>query len=68
MGKTYWWIEERENPQTGTYYVACGKLTNAQAKDKEKSLYGYNTMHKFLTEEAYNLEIDKLRNAGERVQ
>lgn len=65
MKKFY--IMERQNPQTGVYYVAMGQLSKAEAKKHEKPLYGYNIMHSFGTEEEYSAEIFALKTAGERV-
>ncbi len=61
------WIKERYNPQLGTYYVPCGQLSNTAARRQEKSLYGYNTMHEYDTEEEYNNEIARLKSSGENV-
>jgi len=63
-----WWIKERDNPQLGTYWVACGQLSKTEARRKEGSLYGMNIMHAFDTEEAYNARLDQLRQSGECVQ
>jgi hypothetical protein len=68
MGK-YYWIKERYNPQYGTCYVACGNTyTVKDAKKAESPLYGENIMHKFDTEEEYNKEIKRLKEAGEHVR
>ncbi len=61
------WIKERDNPQLGTYWVACGQLSTAAAKRKESSLYGFNIMHRFDTEKAYKARLSKLRKSGERL-
>jgi hypothetical protein len=63
----YWWIKERQNPQLGTYYVACGQITVTQARMHEGAIYGSNRMHKFETKEAYEQRIVELRKQGERV-
>lgn len=63
-----YYIKERQNPQLGTYYVACGLLSKTAAKRKESGLYGFNIMHPFETEEAYNARLTELREAGESVQ
>ncbi len=62
------WIKERENPQLGTYFVLCGKLSKKDAKAREGSIYGFNTMHSFDTEDAYKSRIAELKKAGERIQ
>lgn len=67
MKAKYYWIKERCNPQLGTYYVPCGNLPVKKAKRMESSLYGCNTMLRFESEEAYNVELDRLKSAGERV-
>ena len=63
-----WWIKERDNPQLGTYWVACGQLSKTAARRIEGSLYGMNLMHGYDTEEAYNARLAQLRKSGERVQ
>lgn len=60
-------IKERDNFQSPVYYVACGKLSNAAAKRKEKSLAGCNTMHAFDTLEAYEARLAELRATGANV-
>lgn len=67
MKAKYFWIKERHNPQTGTYYVKYGRISAARAKKMEKALYGDNYMLRFDTEEAYNAKIEELKKAGERV-
>jgi hypothetical protein len=64
----FWWIKERDNPQLGTYYVACGQLSKAEAKLMESSLYGSNYMHQFPNEESYIARIAQLKERGEKVQ
>ena len=63
-----WWIKERDNPQLGTYWVACGQLSKTAARRMEGSLYGMNIMHGYDTEEAYNARLSELRKSRERVQ
>ncbi len=63
-----WWIKERDNPQLGTYWVACGQLSKTEAMKKEKSLYGLNTMHRFETESDYQAKLAELKKRNERVQ
>ncbi len=62
------YIKERDNPQTGTYYVAKGQMTKKDAKQAENSLYGSNTMLAFATKEEYDAKLAALKAAGERVQ
>ena len=65
MAGKYFWIKERENPQLGTYYVACGQITIKEAQGYErKSLYGFNIMHKYATKEAYGAELSRLKESG----
>lgn len=63
-----YWIKERQNPQTGTYYVAWGQLSKSKARCMETSLYGENIMHSFDTETAYKNKIAALIKSGESVQ
>lgn len=63
-----WWIKERDNPQLGTYFVACGQMSKTAAKKHETPLYGFNIMHRFDTEEAYQAELAALKKRKERVQ
>lgn len=62
------YIKQRHNPQLGTYYVACGRLSKREAKAKERSLFGDNTMLGFDTGEEYLEMLSSLRAAGEHVQ
>lgn len=68
MPGKFWWLKERYNPQLGTYYVKCGRISIAYAKAIGKALYGENTMHKFESEEEYLAEIDRLKKSGEKIQ
>lgn len=63
-----WWIKERNNPQLGVYYVACGQLSWTEAKRNEKPLYGSNRMLQFASEADYNGALERLRKEGKRVQ
>lgn len=63
-----YYIKERDHPQLGTYFVACGKMSKKDAKREENQLYGYNTMHAYDTEEAYNARLVELKASGERCQ
>jgi len=64
-----WWIKERDNPQLGTYWVACGQLSKTEATRMERgSIYGCNIMHRFDTELEYLSKLTELKNRKERVQ
>lgn len=65
MAKNYW-IRERHNPQLGVYYVAHGVMSVKDAKKYEDSLYGYDYMLRFKTEDEYNAKIQELKDKGER--
>jgi hypothetical protein len=61
MKGKYFYIKERDNPQLkSAYYTALGNLTVKEAKKAEFSSYGYNTIIKFDTKEAYLTECEKL--------
>lgn len=66
--KVKWYLMERDNPQLGTYWVAKGPFTKADAPGKSKSVYGGVTYHAFDTEEEYNAKIAELKANGERVR
>ena len=63
-----YYLKERVNPQLGTYYVRCGKMSKTAAKRAEGSVYGSNYMHGFGTEDEYNARIAELKASGEGVQ
>ena len=63
-----YWLKERHNPQTGVYYVKMGQMTKKAAKEYEDTLYGYNIMQPFDTEQQYIERISDLEKQGERVQ
>ena len=67
MAGKYFWIKERYNPQLGTYYILQGRITVAEAKRMESTLYGDNWMHKYKTETEYQSAIAKLIKDGEKV-
>ena len=60
----YFWIKERDNLQLGTYFVAYGQISVKEAREKERSLYGFNYMHKFATNKEYEARIAELRAQG----
>ena len=60
MTKSFW-IKERENPQIGIYYTACGQLSKTAAKKMEKSIYGTNTMLEYQTEKEYKKALTTLK-------
>lgn len=62
-----WWIKERDNPQLGTYWVPMGKISQKEAREHGKALYGYNTMHSFDSLEAYEEKLRQLKKSGERI-
>jgi len=62
-----YWIKERRNPQTGTYWVPYGQLTAAEARRRESTLYGDNKMHRYRSMKAYLAALKLLREQGERV-
>lgn len=62
------WIKERSNPQLGTYFVAEGRMSKAEARRMENTRYGENVMHGFDTEGAYKSRLSELRSSGEKVQ
>jgi hypothetical protein len=56
-----YWIKERHNLQTGTYYVACGQMTKSAAKSIETGcLYGSNKMHSYDSIEEYKKRLSEL--------
>lgn len=67
MAKQFY-IKERNNPHfKKPYYVACGQLTKKDAKAKESSLYGDNTMLSYATEQEYKDALEKLKADGYNV-
>ena len=60
------WIMERINPQTGTYYKDCGQLRVVDARKKEQCLYGAAIMHRFSTEAEKDARVQELKEANER--
>lgn len=60
MKSQLYYIKERHNPQTGTYYVACGQMTSKDARDAARPLYGSNVMHGFNSKEEYDAECKRL--------
>jgi hypothetical protein len=65
MPGKYYWIKERHNPQfESSYYVACGQITAAMARDMERSLYGNNVMLRFDTKDQYEKKLSELRENG----
>ncbi len=63
-----WYIKQRDNPQLGTYYVACGQLSKAAARRQEGSLYGFNLMRPYETYQQYEKALADLKANGERIQ
>lgn len=63
-----YYICERDNPQLGIYYIACGMLSKTAAKRKEQAIYGHNTMLPFDTLTEYQEKVAQLRREGHKVQ
>lgn len=59
-----WWIKERNNPQTGTYYVREGRLSKRAAARMENTIYGSNRMLSFDTEAECAAEFDRLTSSA----
>ena len=62
-----YWIKERHNPQLGIYYIACGQLSKSAAMRMEDTLYGFNVMYPYDTEEEYQDRLKALRNLGNKI-
>jgi len=62
------YIKQRVNPQCGTYFVACGKMSKSAAKRAERPLYGDNVMHSYGSEAEYRARLAQLEADGELVQ
>lgn len=62
-----YFIKERNNPQTGIYYILMGKLPAKEAKKHETSLYGFNTMLRYKTKSEYDLAILVLKESNARI-
>lgn len=67
MNNKPFWIKKRHNPQLGTYFVACGRMSLAEARGQEYALYGSNEMLRLDTEAEYLDKLEELRAAGEEV-
>lgn len=82
LGQGYWGFDEslneakqfylgwRSNPQlkNGGYYKKFGQLTKADAKKKEKCVYGSMSLTAYDTEEEYNKAIEDAQAKGMSVQ
>lgn len=66
--KKLYYIKQRNNPQTGTYFVLMGAMSKTAAKRHEKPLYGSNWMNSYDTVDEYEKAIRDLRAAGESIQ
>lgn len=67
MAKKFY-IKERENPQfKKPYYQALGQITKKEAKKHENTVYGWNNVRSYETEDEYNKALDKLKADGFRV-
>ena len=62
-----WFIIERSNPWSATYYILAGQLTDAEAERRQKTKYGKNVMLSFETEEQYNSAIWAIKKTGKKV-
>ena len=62
-----YYIKQRDNPQTGTYYVPMGKMPSKEAKKYKATSYGYNYMLSFKTESEYLSKIAELQANREKV-
>jgi len=50
----YWYIKERHNPQfKKPYYIALGNIRAIDAKKHEDTLYGFNIIHRYNSENEY---------------
>lgn len=67
MRKQLYWIKERRNPQSGTYYVLMGILSGREAKRNCMTIYGTNIMHAFSSLSDYEAEIARLKQVGATV-
>ena len=62
--KSYW-IKERHNPQFDKpYYSACGQLSKREARSKESSLYGFNVMLEYSTQDEYDKALAQFMADG----
>lgn len=59
-----YYIKERNNGQSKTYYVAEGQLSKKDAAKKENTLAGTNNMLPFETESEYLAKIEELKLKG----
>ncbi len=63
-----YYIGQRNNPQLPKpYFVAYGKISKKFAKQAENCVYGSMFLTPYDTEEEYNNQIEKLRDAGFKV-
>lgn len=67
--KPKFYLGWRGNPQlsNGGYYKAYGQLSKADAKKKEKCVYGSMTLESFDTQAEYLAKIDEVSKQGHRV-
>lgn len=66
--KQKYWIKRRDNPQLDKpYFITYGKITKKRATEIGRTLYGYNTMLSYDTEEEYKKAIEEFRSQGFRV-
>ena len=63
--KQKYWIKRRDNPQLDKpYFITYGKITKKRAMEIEHTIYGYNTMLSYDTEEEYKRAIEEFRSQG----
>lgn len=63
-----WWILRRDNPQLGVYYMGLGQLSKTEARARESTLYGYNSVMPFDSKHDYLAKLAELENTGECVR
>ncbi len=67
MAKLFY-LKERDNPQFDkVFYVKMGQCSKTEAKKHEQTLYGFNRMIPYETEQEYNDAIKQYELAGFKV-
>jgi len=57
-----YYIKKRDNPQLRKpYYIALGKISAKEAKKREETLYGTNTVLKYKTKAEYEKAVSNLK-------
>jgi hypothetical protein len=63
--KKKFYLKERHNPQfNAPYCIKLGELTPADAQKAQKSIYGYNVILSYETENEYNIAIASFKKEG----